>query len=93
MNYTSGEWFFNKSHRIVETDIGELIARIYEPTGKGFLELEGCNKANANLIAAAPDMYEALAAICESKKAAPAIPSGIWKSAMQALGKAEGREV
>lgn len=49
-------------------------------------------KANAHLIAAAPDMYEALVALtCSDNDVLNDGASPVWAAAMKAIAKAEGK--
>jgi hypothetical protein len=50
------------------------------------------NEANAHLIAAAPEMYEALKAIMDCIPSIAQNNLPIWQRANAALAKAEGRE-
>lgn len=58
----------------------------YYPT-----EGEPPNEANAHLIAAAPDLYDALEALLVTK-APDFIPSRLWDDARAALAKARGEQ-
>ena len=90
MNYTKGEWEVNK----VNTFEGEEVYAIHaypEPTriqrvANVFLE------ANANLIAAAPDMYEALKLALDETPKEP-LGEDIKRLIRQALAKAEGGDI
>ncbi len=96
MNYTKGEWTNVAKGIIDQLDrtIAILIDGSYEE-----------KRANANLIAAAPDMYEALKAMLEGSEIAPLRPDEpirVWERAMpseeailmgfKALAKAKGKE-
>ena len=93
MNYTKGQWKAELQGNLLQWQIKtdkENIAATNQTivTDEGVREIE----ANAQLIAAAPDMYEALKTICE------AFMCGEFDNAMriagtngqQALSKAEG---
>ena len=97
--YTEGEWKVNRDNRfrILSIVAGKMsITRQIGPH-IGDYGLHSENIANANLIAAAPDMYEAL------KKLEPTITSirdaeivhptmkAITVEALKALSKAEGK--
>lgn len=87
MNYTKGEWNLelrpaNNVHRI-RTD-REIIADVFGTNAE--------DKANAHLIVAAPDMYEALKWLCEDINNKEAIVSRVSTRTkiINALSKAEG---
>ncbi len=89
MNYTKGEWkirAIETGHILVYCDSG-LIADVYN-------NINGY-EANANLIAAAPDMYEALKFIITGKREDGKYDkydaAGFIKIAEEALAKAEGK--
>jgi hypothetical protein len=102
--HTPGPWFAadydpETDEIAICSDQGEYVAHI------GHIDADGCFdhpkiaamiEANARLIAAAPDMLEALrqAAICENQDAfrnrRPVAPW--YESACAAIAKAEGRE-
>ena len=83
MNYTKGEWEINRLGKIGMPHTYQIFCDGYKVAGAIF------NKANANLIAAAPDMYEAL------KSVLPLITTEwngpLQERARQALAKAEGK--
>ena len=91
MNYTKkGEWIL-KQHGITS----KILSGDY-------VVAEGIfNKANAHLIAAAPEMYEALKAVLEGSSLDPSNPGRIWErqtpsskailKAFEALAKTEGK--
>ncbi len=79
MNYTKGEWKVTKGFKVVAgIKSAQAVADVFGETAK---EVE----ANAHLIAAAPDMYEALKALPEQVKWIPEVA--------KALAKAEGKDV
>lgn len=78
MNYTKGKWeVANESYT------GDLFIKTAE--GK-YIAL--ANMVDAQLIAAAPDMYEALKAIRAGKGE---ISDNAWLKTISALSKAEGK--
>jgi len=86
MNYTKGEWITIKSeigYTVVELQNKNLVCNCY-------------NEANAHLISAAPEMYEALKDLMFQFAVAVEQPHSvdtrIYNQAEQALAKAEGRE-
>ncbi|GAH55698.1 unnamed protein product [marine sediment metagenome] len=105
MNYTKGEW------RILAPETGheERVKVVSNVDENGYFPLVchvygvGDRLANANLIAAAPDMYEALKKIelflqdPDVKVMAKGLPNQIgleitFEKCQQALTKAEGKE-
>lgn len=89
--FTPGPWVAKG------TDIftGYPVGRSQEPEeiiyAMQLYEVEGTQEANARLIAAAPDMYEALKAIIESGEIPLCYSDKLVVMAKQALAKAEGR--
>ena len=81
MNYTKGEWAVTPAGNVVVD--GRLIVRTPVLTDNDNEAL-----ANTNLIAAAPDMYEALK---EMIGAEDSIPEYMAKVINVALAKAEGK--
>jgi len=82
MNYTKGEWKIYKvpAAFLINTDNMENIASC-------------SNQANAHLISAAPDMYEACKEMLEELKITKGA-AGIWLVRWaKALAKAEGTDV
>ena len=78
-NSADGPW-------VVGTEIGGgLIARMAMPPCE-------MNEANANLIAAAPDMYEALEALMVAYEGCNGINHPAFVAAEKAMDKAEGRQ-
>ena len=53
-NHTPGPWKYNSTWGLIEYGKTQICA------------LHSGNKANANLISAAPDMFDALQAICDA---------------------------
>ena len=107
MEYTKGEWKYTRPQ--IGTSGGVICTMIephYMPDCGDNTWYNGCVKTmetNAHLIAAAPDMYEALKALTKHYIANQGIsgefivcitPEGIpeyWENAKQALAKAEGK--
>ena len=93
MNYTKGEWRVKGCS--VDGEDGYPIASTYPDTRLTSPESLRLKKANAHLIAAAPDMYEALKRLL---KMVPEDCGGCiktetaWIEAQEALAKAEGKE-
>ena len=81
MEYTKGEWKLHPKHAWVMDDNGSVIANC---TGHKNPE------ANANLVAAAPDLYEALKAMYEMCNIMPD-DTDYRVAARKALAKAEGK--
>ena len=94
MNYTTGEWTKGDRGSIDDKE-GYPIAIVFPDTRLASNDSIAKRVANANLIAAAPEMYKALKAIiakrmeCHETESA-SIPSEI-ETAYKALAKAEGR--
>jgi hypothetical protein len=92
-DYTSGVWSVTivrgsyKQPYLIETDSGKVVAHCVgnqlEPDATSIKEA----RANSALIAAAPDMYRALAAVLSSVK----LESGVGELVAAALKKAESR--
>jgi hypothetical protein len=90
-NWTKGPWHVSRGNG-VDTNQGKQVCRApigYERT------IVGRNwKANAHLIAAAPDLYEALESLLDDLKMTPEINLDGWgidtKQARAALAKARG---
>ncbi len=95
MTYTKGEWIIDrvKKSMIISPRKDKVICRL------GYSgELNDDDRANAHLIAAAPDMYEALKALAHDFATLGELygitPDGIKKvlnKSERALAKAEGR--
>lgn len=86
MEYTRGEWKATEDAD-VRTEDGLLIALGYDPHDGSYSTPEAL--ANARLIAAAPDMYEALKRLV--KETRPYAYQGMLNEAEKALDKAEGK--
>ena len=84
MEYTKGKW-------MVETDDeGKMyVATEYENIVEVLFDDRHTMKANAQLIAAAPELYEALRAITEEPNFG--LPGKLYVMAHNALSRAEGR--
>jgi hypothetical protein len=83
--HTPGPWHVGlKPGPIVYSEHGEQVANLFEP-----LIDEKENKANARLIAAAPDLLAALKELCADKYLADPINAGRMKNARAAIAKAE----
>ena len=95
--FTPGPWEFDGMEYIFKTPIGDgkMVAQI---RGWGWLQKKGEDagiaeqEANARLIAAAPDMYEALKELEESVEywSDYDVPVGIVDKINAALAKADG---
>ncbi len=83
MNYTKEEWAVKVNPKGYGYDVVEGKHRIADQL----------SEANANLIAAAPDMYKALREACQfiTPQQAEFAPTAVSKI-RQALAKAEGKE-
>jgi len=87
--------------RIEDSNSNE-VARIYKPNVQakyyGIKQLPEVTQANARLISAAPDMYEALIKLQQLKVSHSHSPIGagkeanVWRQARKALAKAEGKD-
>ena len=106
MNYTKGEWKAKRGHPSTnftifvehgDKMIGEIkipdietIALLYPPDNMPFDKGDVAEEANAHLISAAPDMYEACKEMLEELKITKGA-AGIWLVRWaKALAKAEG---
>ena len=90
-SYTKGEWKLAKGRRDqIMTNNGILIAQMpsYIRGSAGHVPVKE-TEANANLIAAAPDMYEALKGLLSVSFA---LFTPEYKAAREALTKAEGKQ-
>jgi hypothetical protein len=81
MEYTKGPWTANGNG-------------VHKGINAVAITLNPDNKINdAQLISAAPDMYEALISIIEHvNTCSDPVPEVLWEKAEQALAKAEGKE-
>ena len=92
MNYTKGEWKRLKENPTViiaqfQTGGVKQIAKIYESV------VYSTNEANAYLISAAPEMYEALKDLQKAiENGKERIGAGRWFNLDNALAKAEGKK-
>jgi hypothetical protein len=95
LNYTKGNWrVINEGFGIdigVGTNYDDYVAHIFYTSGAINPEKKDRDKANANLISASPDMYEALKKIAD-------VAIKHWKSddpllepMLKAINKAEGK--
>ena len=82
INYTKGEWE-QGGQVIYKADGRPIIATV------NYIGMEDEGKANAQLIAAAPDMYEVLKDIAEMK----VMPVSYIELAKRALAKVEKEEL
>ena len=96
MEYTKGGWKADNGDSelwgVFEKDNGAEIAYLGEFNGEKFINIERTfdeYKGNAHLIAAAPDMYEALRAMADIHS--PYSPRVAHDMADKALAKAEGK--
>jgi len=94
MNYTKGEWkaYGSTVHLVDSTTSTNIICC----DQLGFMA-EGEAHANAYLISAAPEMYEALKGLCHAYNVdeysiIPSQDPEYWRRVFRALAKAEGRE-
>lgn len=92
MNYTKGPWVALKEY---------FEPAVYTKLGNGCRGTTICRlkehseemAANAQLISASPDLYEALNALVRHANCEPGqITEELWEQAEKALQKAEGRE-
>lgn len=80
-----------------DVEAGEYAKEIHNEAGSQFSEYHRSRvmpheaKANARLIAAAPDLLEALRALLDDPDPRGA-PAQVWEQARAAIAKAEGRE-
>jgi hypothetical protein len=89
MKYTPGPWTA-EANGVFKDKQRNPIASVYDPEHTN--HLTDIAKANAQLIAAAPEMYEALKAIIESGVIPYCYSDKLVVAAKQALAKAEGEE-
>ena len=82
-----GEWFVRQDPKEWDGKGFQYICSL--PADKKGTHYGDMFKANANLIAAAPEMYEALRSIENDNGY---IPHTIWKMIQNAISKAEGKE-
>jgi len=102
MNYTKGPWEVRPLYGLLMVKIGptsRAVATVWvkkmEGTqdGKKSIVVSEEGEANAQLIAASPDLYQALNALARHANCEPGpIPTELWEQAERALQKAEGRE-
>jgi hypothetical protein len=104
MKYTPGPWAA-EANGVFKDEQRNPIASVYDPEHTN--HLTDIAKANAQLIAAAPDMYEALKDLVKLLECDDPVEVGCscaytgtgaplicaWCKAKQALAKAEGREI
>ena len=86
MNYTKGEWRVRANCAEVVTGSSCVITLVYDPSTGRFDTEEA--KANANLIAAAPDLLEALRTVLSQPVS---LKQEVYTKANEALAKAEGK--
>jgi hypothetical protein len=97
MNYTKGDWvvdYRGSIGHIKSVTEGSKPGVTPTPTVCRYDSMaisisEDEKKANANLISAAPDLYESLKAVTKTNKITPEL----WNQIHCAILKAEGREV
>lgn len=91
MEYTKGEWKVKDWHTSIEVKCGNKVIADLDRSNCSLVE----DEANANLIAQAPRMYEALKALTFQFAAAVEHPysadTRVYTQANEALAKAEGR--
>lgn len=90
MKHTPGPWH-NEKHRSgysITADIDQYIADAHEWTGGS----KDCatSMANAHLIAAAPEMFDALENIIQADSARGCMTQGDFDKVLQAIKKAKG---
>ena len=71
----------------IGTEKGGLVACLY---ATNWSWREGLDRANANLLSAAPDLYAALAAIMSNAETPPGRIAELASNAVKALRKADG---
>jgi hypothetical protein len=84
--HTPGPWRYMQGTHSVYTVDGKAIALAYGPRGIAC----GWRDANARLIAAAPDLLEALKRLCSHGTRDHAQIAADWDFARAAIAKAEG---
>jgi hypothetical protein len=94
MNYTQGNWYWNLvngKHHSLRSKNGNLDRHILyiSPDFMGNDSLD--NKDNAQLISAAPDIYEALKILIAQLDSVGSVALGDFEIAKKALAKAEGK--
>lgn len=89
--FTPGPW--EMFHTKERTGVCEKLANIAVTSGHDSNRDEGEVIANANLIAAAPEMYEALHALCIAAATSDGvITDEMIENAQAAIAKAQGKE-
>ena len=97
--FTKGPWVASAMDNGIEWEIKDThdeydVCQCFGSPGFDVRDGEAEAESNAHLIAAAPDMYEALKGIILSRNALSPpdnpIPD-IWKAAMKSIEKAEGK--
>ena len=88
--FTKGEWILDFTGKIIHTNEKIQGNVICLAPNRGLIESNLKWEANAQLISAAPDLFEALLNIENDDNR---IPSTIWEMRNKALNKALGEEV
>lgn len=90
LKITPGEWYVDEDHDVITNE--PMTANIVCLRPKHFRESMKYWKANANLIAAAPDLYEAVGQLLSRFKAQDELDQKALHIARVALLKAQGGE-
>ena len=98
MEYTKGEWKAKKTTVVIPSKHDSNMTDFVVAQTDIYCSVEGKEaEANARLISAAPDMYEALRALSFQFASAVEKPYSkdkeIYEQAQKALAKAEGKEI
>ena len=96
MNYTKGEW---RAVPVPEMNVNRIMSyapEYYREAIADVFGINGVDEANAQLIAAAPMLYEALKELCsqygvDEERAAYFKDPEYWQQSLKAIAKAEGR--
>ena len=96
MDYTKGEWIATKTHNFTGTLVSYIYCGQKNIAQTRLSDNEATpeeNQANAHLIAAAPDMYEALLGLVDylNYMGIPEDCEDKFGEAVSALAKAEGK--
>ncbi len=86
---THGGW--RSPEQLIDITAGETLIASYSTAPSEYPD-DQTNVANARLIAAAPDLLEALKALCAAPLHSVDARSELWVEAVAAIAKAEGKQ-